>query len=74
MVTTIFMPLLFLNKEQVKDLQDSKVNFVYEYLAHATPTAVNGYPTFMTVRFLLAHETEKMLKYYEEFKQLVEKF
>lgn len=74
MATSVFMPLVFLNKKQVKDLKDSKVNFMYEYLDNAGPMSVNGYPIFMTVRFLLAHETEKMFNYYEEFKKLTKDF
>jgi len=74
MAGSIFMPLVFLDKKQLKDLEEAKVNFMYEYLDKAGPRSVNGYPIFMTVNFLSTGETEKMFKYYEQFKKLAEGF
>ena len=71
---SVFMPLAFLTKKQAKELKDNKVNFMYEYLDRRGPMGFNGMPIFMTVNFLVAHETKKMFKYYEEFKKLADKF
>jgi hypothetical protein len=51
-VITVFMPLLFLNKEQLSDLQKKKVVHFYEYLSKASPRAINGNPIFTSMYHL----------------------
>lgn len=48
------------------------IGFVYEYLSEAGPLAINNYPMFFSCRFLSKEDTEKMLKYYDEYMKLKE--
>ncbi len=68
----VFMALVFLSHEQLDEMEKQDVNFFYEYMSEATPTGVNGMPTFFSVRMLKKPETIKMLEYYEKFKAMVD--
>lgn len=48
------------------------IGLVYEYLSEAGPMAVNGKPTFFSLRLLNKADTEKMFTYYEQYKQIRE--
>lgn len=48
----IFLPLLVLNEQQVKDVQAYDPVMFYEYLDKATEHKVKGYPVFYSVRML----------------------
>lgn len=40
-IPVIFMPLMFLSEEQVKD-----IHILFEYYSNAGPCGINGYPIF----------------------------
>lgn len=70
----VFMPLLFLRKEDVDYFKKIQVEFVYEYLTEAGSRSINGMPTFFSCRTLSKDESEEMWEYYNEFKKVAEKF
>lgn len=65
----VFLPLAFAGEKYLESLIAQKVCYMYEYLSEAGPMAVNGMPTFMTVRFLDGEDYEKfrehLIKYVE---------
>jgi len=69
----VFMPLVFMNQFQLDDMKKKEVNFIYEYISNATPTAVNGMPTFFSMRMLTKPDTKRMMKYYEAIKEAMAK-
>lgn len=57
----------YYEKEQL-----NSIGLVYEYLSEAGPMAVNGKPTFFSLRLLNKVDTEKMFEYYEQYKSIRE--
>jgi hypothetical protein len=55
LLSVVFMPLLF---GAAENLRENKAVSLYEYLDKAGPTGVNGYPSFMSCRFLTKEDTE----------------
>jgi hypothetical protein len=60
----IFMPLLFMDAEQHKELDNTA--FIYEYYDKASPRGINGYPIFMSLRMFPKEHFDKFLKYYKK--------
>ncbi len=67
-IPMVFMALIFLKKEQIEQLEKQQMDFFYEYMSQATPTGVNGMPTFFSVRMLTKPETKRMFEYYDAIK------
>ena len=53
--------------------QVKSIGLVYEYLDKRGPTAINGKPTFFSLRLLNHDDTKKMFEYYEQYKEIREK-
>jgi hypothetical protein len=66
MLGSIFMPLVFMDEQQHKDFMEQKPSMVYEHLSEAGPRSVNGYPIFMSMKFLVEAEYDKVMAYYKE--------
>jgi hypothetical protein len=56
----VFMVLLFLPEEDLKDLREGKITFAYEYMDQASPRSINGMPMFYSAKFL-DHEDRKRM-------------
>lgn len=72
LISVVFMPLgmgALKTKKQVADL-----GLVYEYFDKAGPRAVNGFPMFMSCRFLNKADAKKMFGFFEEYKKLKDSF
>jgi hypothetical protein len=63
LVVQIFLPLLFMDKKQLKDLADSRPGVFYEYYEKAMPRSINGYPIFPSFQFLSQDNTTTLIKY-----------
>lgn len=66
MLGSIFMPLFFMTEEQNKDFMDKKPALLYEYMREAGPRSVNGYPIFMSMKFVTEDELPLLNGYYKE--------
>lgn len=62
-----------LEREYFEKEQLNSIGLVYEYLSEASPMAVNGKPTFFSLKLLNKADTEKMFTFYEKYKQIREK-
>lgn len=47
---SIFMPITFMDKNQVEQLEKDRVSAFYEYVDKALPRTINGYPMFPSMR------------------------
>lgn len=56
-----------------EEVQLKSIGLVYEYLSERGPMAVNGKPTFFSLRLLNHDDTKKMFEYYEQYKEIREK-
>lgn len=70
----VFMSLMFMSEDQMRDALTREVVDVYEYLDKAGPRSMNGMPCFFSHQELTKQErellkplVEKMLKMREEF-------
>lgn len=61
LLTSIFMLLGFLDDKNIKELKDQKIFSFYEYISEAGERGVNGYPSFMSVKFLDEPDTRKVI-------------
>jgi hypothetical protein len=71
MLQVIFIPLMF-----IKDCNAwlSNAAFVYEHMEHAGPRAVNGYPSFFSVKKLSKHDYAAFARYVDDYKAMKDKF
>ena len=66
LVSSIFMPLIFMDEKSHKDFTEQQPGLLYEDLNKAGPRGVNGYPIFSSMRFLTQEETERLDGFYKE--------
>lgn len=51
-LTSVFMPLVFLSKDNLKWMEDNEIFSFYEYMSEAGPRSINGYPIFTSMHML----------------------
>jgi len=66
MVPMIFLPIALADAKMAKRIKKDKPALVYEYLDKAGPRGINGYPIFMSCRFLNKEDNDKVWKAYVE--------
>lgn len=71
-VPSVFMPIIFMKKEDIEKLKANPPGMIYEYLDQAGPRAINGMPMFMSLRMISVKDTEKVMERYKKIKQAVE--
>ena len=72
LLATIFMPFVFMDEKQRDELEAKGVKVLFEYLSEAGPRAINGYPMFMTCKYMTGEEWDKVYEYYEKMKKAVD--
>jgi len=72
-VFTIFMPIILGGTDLSDWMKDNKVIELYEYLSEAGPRAINGYPTFFSVKFLDEADAERFRALAREFREVTQK-
>jgi len=65
---SIFMPIMLMDQEQRDKLEAENVNLLFEYYTEAGPRSINGYPSFMTMKYMTKDEWEKVYNYHEKMK------
>jgi len=50
LLSSIFMPIIYMDNLQIKQLEKDRVSAFYEYMDKALPRAINGYPMFPSMR------------------------
>lgn len=68
-----FTPLCFLNEEQLKEMEEKDIVFIYEYVSEAGPQSLDGKPVFFSFRSLSRKEAVIMFEYYEKLCNTIEK-
>lgn len=66
LISTVFMPLIFLEDE--KKWVD-QIGLVYEYLDKAGPRAINGMPTFMSMKVVPKEDVPTLLEYVQKYRE-----
>ena len=52
LLTSVFMPVMFMDNKQIKDVEEKNIVAFYEYFEKATPRSINGYPMFMSMHMI----------------------
>lgn len=68
-LTMIFMPLLFMDEKQKKAMKRHKASMFYEYYTEAGNRSVNGYPIFMSMRYINIDDSTRLREIYEKIKE-----
>lgn len=66
LITSIFMPVVFMNKEQIEQLVEDKVAAFYEYMSEAGPRSINGYPMFTSMKTITVEDLAKVQEIVEK--------
>lgn len=61
LLPNIFMPLMFMDDLQLKQLQADKIEHFYAPMSGAGPRSLNGYPLFMSVSMLTLDEAKEII-------------
>lgn len=70
----VFMPLLFLNNAQRKELAEKKPAFFYEYIDKASPRSVNGMPCFTSFRYLPSSDLKRLNEFYARYTKSIKEW
>lgn len=70
----VFMPLLFLNNDQRKELAEKKPAFFYEYIDKASPRSINGMPCFTSFRYLPSSDLKRLNEFYERYTESIKEW
>ncbi len=55
MMSSVFMPLAFVNEEHIEKL--AEVGMIFEHISRASSRSINGYPMFMSMQALNKADT-----------------
>jgi hypothetical protein len=73
LVRSIFIPLIFLDQEYLYNIQDD-LGMIYENYSKAGSWTINGFPMFVSCRFLNREDTKKVLEYLSVLEKQREEF
>lgn len=68
MTGSVFMILHFIPNETLRGIMRDKPGMFFEYLDKANPLAVNGFPTFFSVRIMNEEQAEYVWEKYRQIK------
>jgi len=74
LVGNIFMPILFMDEKQHKDMKEKDIFHIYEYNTEAGPRSVNGCPIFFSMRMISKKDWIQCVKYIEQYRARKESF
>ena len=72
LVGSVFMPLMFMNEEQIEEHKDT-VHY-YEYIDKASSIAINGMPIFSSMRKITKEELDIIIPLVEEYENKKKEF
>ena len=73
-VRMVFLPIALGAFNEWTEEEFEQIGMIYEHMHEAGPVAVNGKPSFFSVKLLNIHDTELLFKYYNELKTAQEQF
>ena len=67
---SIFMPIMLIDQKQRDILEAKDVNVLFEYYSESR-SSINGYPVFMTMKYMNNDEWKVVTEYYEKLKAAI---
>lgn len=74
LMKSIFLPLVFMDKEQIERLQAEKVHVIFEYNSERMERCINGYPIFMSFQKMTKEEWDTVLPMVKKLEKDKEEF
>jgi hypothetical protein len=71
LIPNIFMILAIGGNQIVEKLKSENATLLYEYMKNAAPSQLNGYPCFLSARYLDADDEKRFLEAYQEIKNIM---
>jgi hypothetical protein len=68
----IFMPLIFMDPQQIDQMKRNGIGFLYARMSTAGPQSINGYPVFGEVSALSTDDGRRVITLYEAMQSAVE--
>lgn len=66
LIRSIFLPWSLVSPDQLREwYEQNRPYLLYEYYTEAQERSINGYPVFMSVRYLDKIEYESFIRYYQ---------
>lgn len=69
-ISMVFMPLLFMDENQMEEFKELKPFVLFEYIHKAGPRSINGYPVFWSFNHATKEEWKKIYDVYSKMKRL----
>jgi len=60
-------------EQKYYDLYINHIGMIYEHMDKASPMGINGYPMFLSAKFLNKKDAEKVMNYYSKYKEIRDK-
>lgn len=70
----VFMPLIFMSKEDIEELRANDIHIIYEYYSKAGPRGINGKPIFMSCGMLDRKDARKVWAMMKDFSEKTQDF
>ena len=67
LMTSVFMPLLFMGTEAFDKLRANPPSLIYEYYDQAGPRSINGYPFFVSCHMIWKEDFDRMMVFLKAF-------
>jgi hypothetical protein len=72
LLTSIFMPLAFLDVAQRRQLIENGAYCFYANMSDAGPRAINGFPIFFSLKYLNKEDSLRLLNKYDAIKKALD--
>lgn len=72
LLSSIFMPLMFMDQEQIDKMKEHKAYMLYASMSDAGPRSINGYPIFMSMNYIDEEDCKKVFEKYEAMKKAID--
>lgn len=72
LISTIFMPLIFMGSLEIKQLQADECFYFFAEMKDAMPRAINGFPMFMSMAILNRKDVERIIAKRNEILKLLD--
>ncbi len=69
---SVWMPLGLMDRTQALRMQRDRIVMLYEHMSQASPIAVNGHPTFFSVKMVNEADAERVLREFNRMQEALQ--
>lgn len=71
LVGSVFMPLMFINREHLSAHIEAGFHHVWEFISAAAPRSINGYPSFFSMNFIHFEDLEAAFEHMKKVERVM---